>query len=259
MSNTSFLPEDYLEQKAERRTNFISLTLFAIVMVSVFAAFLVTNRKWSQVRTAQREINSKYQEFASQIETYDELQKQKDEMMSRAKLAAALVEKVPRGILLWELIVRMPQRLGLVEFDLKSEKAKVQAQAGPRRETRGARRLAGGPRRPRTVTQVKEDEPKKVDVPHFVVKVKLVGVAPSDSEVSTYLKELDGFELVQDVRLEYTEKKQVDGREMRQFAMTMTVNPDFDARYLAPMARAGNLGDAMSDRLKFDGTRKGGS
>ena len=41
MSTTSFLPEDYLDQKAERRTNMISLALFAIVMVSVFAAFLV--------------------------------------------------------------------------------------------------------------------------------------------------------------------------------------------------------------------------
>jgi hypothetical protein len=34
-TTTSFLPEDYLDQKAERRTNLISLSLFGIVMVSV--------------------------------------------------------------------------------------------------------------------------------------------------------------------------------------------------------------------------------
>ena len=45
MSNTSFLPEDYLDQKADRRTNVVSLTLFGIVMVAVFAAFLFTNQQ----------------------------------------------------------------------------------------------------------------------------------------------------------------------------------------------------------------------
>ncbi len=255
MSNASFLPEDYLEQKAERRTNFISLTLFAVVMVSVFAAFLVTNRKWSQVKSAKREIDARYQDFAGQIETYDGLQDQKKEMMNRAEVAAALVERVPRSILLWELIARMPQRLGLVEFEMKSERVKVRAQA-PKKET-GPRRLSSGPRRPQTVAQSGE-KPKTIEVPTYTVKLKLVGVAPSDTEVSEYLKELDGFDLVQDVRLEYTEKKVVEGRELRQFLMTMTVNPGFDARHLAPVVKSDELTDPMSDQIRFSGDRKGG-
>ena len=64
MSTTSFLPEDYLDQKAERRTNLISLSLFGIVMVSVFAAFLVTNRQWSQVKNDRALINAQYEDVA---------------------------------------------------------------------------------------------------------------------------------------------------------------------------------------------------
>ena len=36
MSTASLLPEDYLAEKAERRTNLICLSLFAIVMAAVW-------------------------------------------------------------------------------------------------------------------------------------------------------------------------------------------------------------------------------
>ena len=120
-TTTSFLPEDYLDQKAERRTNLISLSLFGVVMVSVFAAFLVTNRQWSQVKTARGAVNEQYAQAAAQIETLNELEEQKNQMLSKARLAAALVERVPRSILLSELINRMPNRLGLVELELKEQ------------------------------------------------------------------------------------------------------------------------------------------
>ena len=89
MSTTSFLPEDYLDQKAERRTNLISLTLFAIVMVSVFAAFLVTNRQWSQVKAARASINDQYDQAAEQIRRLNELEKQKDQMINKARLRSS--------------------------------------------------------------------------------------------------------------------------------------------------------------------------
>ena len=125
MSNASFLPEDYLDQRAERHTNLISLTLFAIVMVSVFAAFLVTNSKWSQVKDTQRAINAEYAQAADKIKRLTDLETQRTRMMQKAELAMALVERVPRSILLAELINRMPPRMGLVKFFLKSKKIKV--------------------------------------------------------------------------------------------------------------------------------------
>ena len=82
-TTTSFLPEDYLDQKAERRTNMISLSLFAVVMVAVFAAFLVTNRQWAQVKSARASVNEQYEQAAVQIETLNELEQQKNQMLSR--------------------------------------------------------------------------------------------------------------------------------------------------------------------------------
>ena len=52
MPNASFLPEDYLALKAERRTNLISLTLFGLVMNSVVGAFFVNNKQAPQIPVA---------------------------------------------------------------------------------------------------------------------------------------------------------------------------------------------------------------
>ena len=40
MSNQTFLPEDYIAHKAERRTNIICVILFVVVMVAVFGVVL---------------------------------------------------------------------------------------------------------------------------------------------------------------------------------------------------------------------------
>jgi Tfp pilus assembly protein PilN len=247
-TTTSFLPEDYLDQKAERRTNVISLSLFAIVMVAVFAAFLVTNRQWSQVRSARAAVNEQYDQAAVQIETLNELEQQKNQMLSKARLAAALVERVPRSILLAELINRMPPRLGLLEFELKSQKVKAPRRAPQRQGATG--RI--GPTRARTREEAAElREDKQVEAPQYQVSLKLVGVAPTDVEVSQYITELNNYPLLKDVNLEYSEERKLDGDKMRQFEIQMTLDPRADVRDAAPTIKRNSVGDAMDDKVRI--------
>ncbi|MHC4908995.1 MAG: hypothetical protein ACYTF9_04660, partial [Planctomycetota bacterium] len=77
----TFLPEDYIAQKAERRTNIICIALFLVVMAGVFGAFVVTNRQWTRVKERQNEINHRYQNAAMQIEDLNELERQRDDML----------------------------------------------------------------------------------------------------------------------------------------------------------------------------------
>ena len=236
MSTTSFLPEDYLDQKAERRTNMISLSLFGIVMISVFAAFLVTNRQWSHVRKARASINAQYEDAASQIKRLNELEAQRDQMLNKAKLAAALVERVPRSILLAELINRMPPRMGLLKFVLSSDKIKVAAPKKARKRTGRLKRPTKG----RTREQIAREQgggPKQVNVPRYRVAVTLVGVAPTDVEVSRYIAALNAHPLLQDVILKYSQERTVDDSRMRQFEIQMKLNDKLDVRDVAPMIR----------------------
>ncbi len=256
MTTTSFLPEDYLDQKAEHRTNMISLSLFGIVMVSVFAAFLVTNRQWSHVRKARASINAQYEDAAGQINRLNELQRQKDQMLTKARLAAALVERVPRSILLAELINRMPPRMGLLKIELTSDKLKPVV----RRVTANTGRLKR-PVRARSRKQIAkergEDKPQ-VDVPRFRVQLKIVGVAPTDVEVSRYIAALNAHPLLKDVTLQYSEERKIDNSRLRQFEIRMYLNDKLDIRDVAPMIKGKRVKDPMDKGTVSALPRRGG-
>lgn len=253
MDNASFLPEDYIEQRAERRTNFISLILFGIVMIAVFAAFLVTNREWSQVRASQNAINQQYQLAASKIDELNELEKQKEQMLNKAELAAALVERVPRSNLLAELINRMPARLSLIEFELKSEKVRTKVNAKRSRRSSGRH---SGPKRAKTREEAaREGKQKKIEAPKHTVKISMTGIAPTDLEVSRYMAALSSYSLLQDVTLEYSEEREFDNRTMRRFKITMKLSPKADIRNTKSTGRPRDLRNPMSDEFEFGNSK----
>ena len=78
-TDMSFVPEDYLARKAERRTNVVYLALFSVAMFGIVAAFFVTNRQWSEVKQYQEAINVRFSQAAKDIEqvkTLEELAEQ---------------------------------------------------------------------------------------------------------------------------------------------------------------------------------------
>ncbi len=247
MSDASFLPDDYLNKQADRRTNLISLILFGVVMIAVFAAFLVTNRQWSQVNETTQLINAQFAEKAKQIEQRDALQAQKNEMMHRAELATALVEPVPRSVLLAELVKRMPARLGLLKFEMTSTREKRRTAASGKGKTVG--RLAG-PGRAKT-RQEASAEQKTVEPPKYLVSISMVGVAPTDVDVSRYIAELSAYELLWDVSLTSTEEKVIEDQTVRQFELSMKLDPTIDIRSISPVDDQGDLRNPMNDEVQF--------
>jgi Tfp pilus assembly protein PilN len=250
-SNSSFLPDDYLDQKAERRTNLISLALFAVVMLGVFLAFLFTNQKWTDVKRDQEVINARYQKAAAQIKELVELEKQKEEMLHKAELAAALVERVPRSVLLAELVNRMPPELSLLSFELKSEKVKAVPTKDAKKPAGNANRMR--PQRAQTRKEA-SGERTRVRPPKYKVQISLVGVAPTGNEVSEYMTELNTLPLLRDVIMEYVEEKDVEGQKMQEFEIKMRLDPKADVRNVEPRIapRESTVDDPMSDRLRFD-------
>lgn len=250
MNSASFLPEDYLEQKAERRTNVICLTLFAVVMVAVFGAFLVTNRQWTQVRAAQQSINGAYQEAALQIEQLTELEQQREQMLHKAELAASLVERVPRSILLAELINRMPPRLSLIEFTLASEKIMVNSAEEKAKGSTTGRLADGRPQRAATKEEAGE-QARRIDPTRYLVRVTMTGVAPTDLEVSRYMSELNSYPLLHNVALEYSEEHEIESQKLRQFRIKFTLDPDADVRQIQPLSKPRTIHNPMMDELRF--------
>jgi hypothetical protein len=253
MTSNSFLPEDFVAKRAERRTNLISLTLFAVVMIGVLGAFLVTNRQWIDIQRQQQVIDARYQDAAKQIQELTQLEKQRDDMLNKAQLATALVERVPRSILLAELINRMPPQLGLMEFDIKSERRQSPRPTGNAPNTR----LAGQGRAP---TREEAGEAiNRVEPPRYRVSVNMVGVAPTDLEVSSYMSQLNSHELLRDLTLVYSEQREIEGRTMRQFRISMTLAPDADVRHIEPLSIRRGATSPTAEELTIGVPRAGGA
>jgi len=234
-NNASFLPEDYLAQKAELRTNIICLLLFVVVMFGVFLAFMWTNQRWTQVKAQQVRINTEYQAAATDIRMLQELESQKTEMLQKAELAATLVERIPRSILMAELINRMPENLSLLEFDLTSERVRAPRQAAQPQPERGATRRAT-PRRTPTRAEAAAAAPSRPEPPRFRTTIVLTGVAPTDLEVSRFLAELNAYPLLTDVALDYSEQQELESTMMRKFRITMQLDPGGDIRAIDPLS-----------------------
>ncbi|MCI0364331.1 MAG: PilN domain-containing protein [Phycisphaerales bacterium] len=249
MTQSSFLPEDYLAQKAQHRTNIISLTLFGVVMSAVVGAFFVTNRQAQLVKNLQETVNAQCLQAGSKIDELKQLDLQKEEMLQKAELAGALVERVPRSILLAELINRMPEKLALLTMDLKSERIKVSAKETAM-EKDGKGRMKPGTERAKTKQQVGETVAKP-ETPRYKVTIVMTGVAPTDLEVSKFMSELNAYALLRDVTLEYSEQKVVNEVAMRQFKINMALDPDADVRRVSPLM-VPRVKNPMVDQMEFN-------
>lgn len=238
----SFLPEDYLQKRIARRTNVICLALFVVVMGGVVAAYFVTDRQRSEVRGLQAQVNNQYEEAARRLEQLQKLQEQRKAMIHKANVTTALVERVPRTILLAEMINHMPASLSLLELNLETKE--LRATARPRTSMDRAKQK----QKAKMLAKVEE-----VKVPKTQMTVQLIGVAPTDVEVAKFMTSLSLHPLFADVNLQYSESTKIDDQPMRKFRVEMVINQDHDTKSMEPtMVRRGLQANPMGDMIQFN-------
>jgi Tfp pilus assembly protein PilN len=239
-SGASFLPEDYVAQKIELRANVLCLSLFGLVMFGVIGAFFVTNRQWIKVRQEQAAITVEYTQQATKIEQLKTLEMQKAEMLAKAEITTALIEKVPRSVLLGELVTRMPEEITLLDLKLESKRLKDDPLPGLGKPGAGAPRIrsiqagaqpsvAPAPGKPAL------PEPSRIRAPRFEYKLTITGVSKRNNEIADYIASLKDCTLLDKVDLRHIKEKNIDKVEMREFVIEAVIRPDADARSLEPV------------------------
>ncbi|MAE65615.1 MAG: hypothetical protein CMJ18_15205 [Phycisphaeraceae bacterium] len=224
MENSSLLPKDYVDDQLERRTNLICLTLFVVMLVAILAAFLLSNRQRSEMRRQYAEINTQFQKAANRIRQLEELQQQKQDMIRKATVTAQLVERIPRTLLMSELINNMPVTLSLMSLDLDTKVQRVKSK-------RAATALDRAKQRRRTKKK-QEEAPEPASI--TTVSLRLVGVAPSDVVVARFMYSIGQCSLFSDVNLSFSEEVVIDGRTLRKFQINMTVTKDVNVAGIDP-------------------------
>jgi hypothetical protein len=220
MPNSSFLPEDYLERKAQQRTNIFSLVMFVLVMGAVIAAFLVTNRQRTAVKALQAQVNSRFETAAKRLEQLDELQQRKEQMVQKARVTSSLLE----ADLETKVVQKQARALTSLEKARDEKKAKAAKKANP-------------------LPEVKET----------AVTMSLIGVAPTDVQVAQFMAALSRSPLFADLNLAYSQEERVGDETMRRFRVEMGINQAIDLQKLQPaMVRRPGSRDPMGKTIVID-------
>lgn len=239
--NMSFLPEDYLEKKIARRTNVIFVSLFAVVLTAVLAAEFIGVRQDAAQDDEMAERHALFEEMRLQFEQIEELNAKKQEMKNKANVTATLKDNVLKSMVFAELINNMPATLRLTDLELQTKIAK------------------NGAPPPRTAIQREKLRQEatgqtEVQIVPTVVEIDLMGVAPTDVEISEYIGNLNAHELFRNVSLSYVEESKNKDDVMRKFRIELSLDRDFDTAGFEPTrtGRGGLQVDPMGDTLQIN-------
>lgn len=227
--NSSFLPEDYLREKSEKRMNLLGVVLFCVVMFAVVAAFFVTNRETKNIQALQEQVSSAYAAEQQKIAQLKQLDDQRKAMLEKAEITTALLERVPRSVLFAEMINRMPERLTLTDFKLKVERRRVVAAPAPDPKARSRSMVRGAK------ANQQANEPPKPTPPAFVFTLEIVGLAGADADVADFHRLLTQCELLAGVDLVSSRRVLVRDVELREFKIDARISEDADARHIEPL------------------------
>ncbi|MEM8757404.1 MAG: PilN domain-containing protein [Planctomycetota bacterium] len=226
--DSSFLPEDYVRSKGERRANLLSLSLFGVMMFAVVAAFFATNKRWMTVRSEKQSINAAYVREAGKIDELKALEQQRDDLIKKAEVTAALVERVPRSLIFAQIVSRMPRDVKLLELELESELIKQSTTARKTGKSAGVRTLSGsgGSSKP----GAGKDESDAPLVPQYRQSLSMVGVGLSNDDIADYIEALRDCAILDNIELQYIKRQKIEGVELRKFELLAKVRGDVDAR-----------------------------
>jgi Tfp pilus assembly protein PilN len=224
----SFLPDDYLERKARRRTNAICAVLFCIVISAIGGAFTVTERSMREINQQYSDIQQQYTDAAKRIEQVQQMQEKQRTMAHQAELTAGLLEKVPRSKILAEITNGIPTGVALIDINMQSQVMTNVPAATPKTafEIRQAEINGGGNN---TIAGIPVAQPRVYDV-----TMHLSGIAQTDVQVAQFIAKLNGAAMFRDVNLLVTEEWKDTtgatadkGSKMRKFQIEMKLNPNF--------------------------------
>lgn len=225
----SFLPAEYVKNKSQTRANFVALLLFAIVMAGVIGVFVVNHQRWRDVSGKAEIISAQFAEEAAKIDQLKELETQRADLLDRAEVVTALIDRVPRSVLMAEIVRSLPSGLTLTVVQLEGDRVKPPAPPKSKSDKGKTRSIS----RKETTKKDAPEEPAKVYPPKFKHTLTIDGLAEENEQVADFLASIKASPLFTGVELQLISSTIVDKVEWRKFRVTMQLSPKADARQVA--------------------------
>jgi len=233
----SFLPDDYLERKAARRTNAICAVLFLLVIGGVGSAFTISENATKTIDKQYNKIEEQYVSEAKRIQQVRQMHEKQQRMARQAEVTASLLEKVRRSDILAEITNCMSPGVSLMEFSLESRAKQAAGSANaPALTAYEQKKLA----RERMANGGGKEE-KEATAKVFDIYMKVVGTAYNDGQVASYITKLNKSRLLKDVNLAVTDEFIMGDDKLRKFQIEMMLNPDADLTNIGKDERNANV------------------
>jgi hypothetical protein len=225
----SFLPEDYLERKARRRSNVICASLFVVVMAAIGSAFTLSDRGLRDLRAQLARIDDECKLAAERIKAAEEINKKQARMNRQAELVDSIVERVLRSRVIAACTNAKPGGVSLLDFALESKLKVDPTPVGAK--TAFEAKKASNAGKDKAPVEAAPPAPKKYDV-----SARLSGVADNDVQVAQFIGTLSASNLFKDVNLVISDEFQSTGSggqtnsgdKLRKFQVEMMLNPNVE-------------------------------
>jgi len=208
MLNINFVPDDYVKSSESRRTNWMYLLLFAVVMTGLGGSFVTIKIRQQAITAKEEYLSVKAAQAQEAIEQFESLQTRRKVMLKTALTIAELLEPVPRSVLLASLTNNLPAGVSLLKLNV--------IQKEPKRTNRvAATNKYQEAQAKKTAAQAKESPEKFLET-----YMDIEGVAPSDRQVAAYIKQLSSSTLLDNVALVETKEHKIEDTTFRLFKLT---------------------------------------
>jgi len=215
MLNINFVPDDYVQNNESRRTNFLCLVLFVVVMAGLGGAFATIKIRQRACMAKEQLVNDRIARVQQAIKQFDELQAKRKEMMKTALTTAELLEPVPRSILLASLTNNLPPGVSLVSVELVQKKPRNVPHPVPTSKFKKTQAQ-------KSATPPAPSSPEKM----LETTIDIGGIAPTDLQVAAYIERLSNSNLLENVALVESREYKVEETTFRQFKLKAKLKKD---------------------------------
>ncbi|MGJ8637250.1 MAG: PilN domain-containing protein [Phycisphaerales bacterium] len=221
----SFLPSDYVRGKGQARASMFAILLFVLVLAGVIGAFFVNHQRWSRVFEEQQIVAASFKEETAKIEQLKVLEEQRVVLTDKAEIVTALKDRVPRSVLVGELVRGIGSGITLTEIELEGDRVRPPK---PKADPKAKKVKSIGVNGVGNGKDAASSAPK-VHPPKFKFTISVDGLSENNDDIADYLSSLKASPLLDGVELQFINQTLIDSIEFRKFRITMDLAPYADA------------------------------
>jgi Tfp pilus assembly protein PilN len=218
MLNINFVPDDYVQSNESRRTNWMCIILFAVVMAGLGGSFVTIKIRQRACSDREKLVNARMTQIQESIKQFEELQTKRKAMMKAALTTAELLEPVPRSVLLASFTNNLPPGVSLLKLTL--------IQKEPVQSSQSAGSAPTNKYQAAQTEKAAAAQPKLSREKSLETHIDISGMAPSDLQVAAYIERLSSSSLLDNVELVESKEYKVQDTTFRQFKLTAMLKPD---------------------------------